>query len=161
MSEAPPAPTTTIAVGVKANKTLVAICKATVAVTDGATTYTENGTYSDIGSLVGDIQLPESERKVEKFRVNDADFPALMIGDPEMSAVELTIGYSDLTTYNAVAAFDGAPVFVKFTLVNGDWFKYVGALAKIGPVTGQDQGACVAKLSVEFSHLVASGVKTA
>ena len=148
MAEAPP--TLKVQTGVKANKTLLSVCD------------TQAGVYTGIGGLCGDIQLPERERKNEKFQANDADAPYLVPGDLEYSAVELTIAYSDYATYTAVEGLDnGVGRYFKFALANGNWFTYFGMIAKLGAVAGAEQGACVGKMSIDFSDKVDSAAAAA
>lgn len=129
----------------KASKTTVGICA------------TVDGVYTPIGRLFGDIPLPLQTWAVEKHKPNDQTTPDLLVDDPTVDDIDLTIGYSTHAAHAALAAFGGSKVYVKFTLQNGDWFTYYAAVSKIGPVTGAEAGGCVGTVGFVFANFVASG----
>jgi hypothetical protein len=124
-----------------AKKTVIGYCE------------TLQGQYTGIGSLVGEIQLPESEAPTEKFRANDDVNPTVFVDDIEYSTVELTVAYKDFATWAILKALEGLRRFVKFTLENGDVFVYSCLFAGVSPATGAQNRAIVGKIKLAAEYL--------
>lgn len=127
-----------------AKKTTVGICD------------TVDGSYVLIGSLVGEIPLPEMESAVEKFMANDATNPVLNVDDEEVGDIELTVGYVDHATQVALEAHKRLERYFEFTLSGGDTQIYYGMINKIGAVTGADSLTPTGTIGIVFSHQVSA-----
>lgn len=107
---------------------------------------TVDGTFTDIGGLVGEIAMPDESAEVKKFRANDETVPSPIIGKPDVADIEHVIKYADYATFAALLALFRTVQFIKYTLDNDDWYVYEAVVSNVSPVTGAEEGACVGKV---------------
>ena len=121
---------------------------------------TAEGTFVDIGALMGEPATPEVSHEVQKFQPNGQANPDLIVGDAEVSDVEIAIGYVTYAAYVILAGLAGTKQYIKFTLEGGDWFTYYGVVSKVSPANSAENGGHVGVVGFVFSHLVSSAAAT-
>jgi hypothetical protein len=122
---------------------------------------TVGGTYTAIGKLMGEIPLPSEEWDVGKPLTNAASAPELIVDAvPNVGDVEVVVAYDSYATQAALRAQAGTPQYFMFTLANGNYYVYYGAIRKLAPVDGADEKAAVGKIGFAFAYLAASGSET-
>ena len=121
---------------------------------------TIDGSYTAIGGLMGEPATPEVSHEVQKFQANDQVNPSLIVGDAEVSDVEVAIAYESYAAYAALAALAGTKQFIRFQLENLDWFTYYGVVAKVSPASASENGGHVGVIGFVFAYLAESFAAT-
>jgi len=110
------------------------------------------GPFTNVGNVVGEINLPEISQAVSKPQANDEAVPGLII-DPakNIGDVEVTVKTPTVAAFNTLQTQQGLAQYWQFELEHGDKYPFYGCLHTIQSVAGNDKGGCTAKLKFAFA----------